>query len=130
MSHEPFATERVPQPVVVLGVVDRDLPARTLSMRPSELASGYERLNWRTAHQALVQAEQTGWRTAQTVWASAPGAFQVAHVVAGPYQSLVAHFPSGEQAFQQLIGKPGLFAFVSGDRSTGRFIGVKFSHRS
>jgi hypothetical protein len=103
-----FATERVPQPVVVLGVVDRDLAARTLSVRPSELSSGYERLNWRTAHQALEQAEQTGWRTAQTVWASEPGAFQVAHVVAGPYPSLVAHFPSGEQAFQNLIGKPGL----------------------
>jgi hypothetical protein len=50
-------------------------------------------------------------------------------VVAGPYQSLVAHFPAGEQAFQQLIGKPGLFAFVSVDRSTGRFIGVKFLNR-
>ena len=124
-----FATERVPQPVVVLGVVDRDLASRTLSVRPSELASGYEKLNWRTAHQALVQAEQTGWRTAQTVWASAPGAFQVASVVAGPYQSLVAHFPSGEQAFAQLIGKPGLFAWVSIDRSTGKYIGVRFLNR-
>lgn len=124
-----FATERVPQPVVVLGVVDRDLASRTLSVRPSELSSGYERLNWRTAHQALVQAEESGWRSGRPVWASAPGVFQVAHVVAGPYQSLVAHFPSGEQAFQNLIGKPGLFAFVSVDRSTGRFIGVKFGNR-
>jgi hypothetical protein len=63
MSYDFFATEQVPQPVVVLGVVDRDLPARALSVRPSERASGCERLNWRTAHLALVQAEQTGWRT-------------------------------------------------------------------
>ena len=124
-----YASERVPQPVVVLGVVDRDLPSRTLSVRPSELASGYEKLNWRTAHQALRTSEETGWRSGGTVWASAPGAFQVAHVVAGPYLSLEAHFPKGAEAFSQLVGKPGLYAFVSVDRSTGRFIGVTFKHR-
>jgi hypothetical protein len=124
-----FATEKVPQPIVVLGVVDRDIANRTLQVRPSELASGYEKLNWRTAHQALVQAEQTGWRSGGTVYASAPGAFQVAHVVAGDFLSLVAHFPSGEQAFSQLVGKPGLFAWVSVDRSTGRFLRVAFDNR-
>lgn len=62
-----FATERVPQPVVMTGVVGRDLPARTLTVRLSELASGYERLHWKTAHQALRRAEETGWRTSQTV---------------------------------------------------------------
>ena len=86
-----FATERVPQPIVALGVVDRDIASRTLSVRPSELASGYEKLNWRTAHTALVRAEQTGWRTGGTVWASAPGAYQIAHVTPGPYLSLVAY---------------------------------------
>ena len=124
-----FATERVPQPVVVLGVVDRDLQQADTVGRPSALASGYERLNWRTAHQQLVQAEQTGWRTARPVWPSAPGAVQVASVVAGDYQSLLVHFPSGEQTFQNLIGKPGLVGWVSVDRSAGRFIGVKFTHR-
>ena len=124
-----FATERVPQPVVMTGVVGRDLPARTLTVRLSELASGYERLHWKTAHQALRRAEETGWRTGRTVWASAPGSFQVAPVVAAPAGTLVVRFPSGEQAFQNLIGKPGLFAFVSVDRSTGRFIGVKFGNR-
>jgi hypothetical protein len=125
-----YATERVPEPIVVLGVVDRDLAQRSLSVRPSELASGYEKLNWRIAHQALVQAVQTGWRGGHpTVWASAPGAYQVAPVVSGPYQSLEVHFPSGVEAFHQLIGKPGLFAWVSVDRSTGRFIGVSFKHR-
>jgi hypothetical protein len=125
-----YATERVPQPVVVLGVVDRDIAQRSLSVRPSELASGYERLHWRTAHLALRQAEETGWRTAQgVVWASTPNAFQVAQVVAGDYLSLLVHFPQGEQAFTQLIRKPGLFAWVSVDRSTGRFIGASFRHR-
>lgn len=124
-----FATERVPQPVVVLGVVDRDIANRTLSVRPSELASGYEKLNWRTAHQALVQAQETGWRSGGTVYASAPGAFQVAHVTPGPFLSLEVRFPSGVQAFQDLIGKPNLCAFVSVDRSTGRFIGIRFGNR-
>ena len=124
-----FATEKVPQPVAITGVVDRDLPSRSLSVRPSELSSGYEKLNWRTAHQALVQAQETGWRSGGMVYASAPGAFQFAHVLPGPFLSLVVHFPSGEQAFSRLIGRPNLYAFVSVDRSTGTFIGVKFRNR-
>jgi hypothetical protein len=111
------------------GVVGVDLPGRTLTVRLSELENGYARLHWKTAHRALVQAEETRWRTAQTVWASAPGALQVAPVAAAPDGTLLVHFPSGEQAFQNLIGKPGLFAFVSVDRATGRFIGVKFRNR-
>jgi hypothetical protein len=71
-----FATERVPQPVVMTGVVGTDLAGRTLTVRLSELASGYERLHWRTAHRALRRAEETGWRTGRTVWASAPGSFR------------------------------------------------------
>jgi hypothetical protein len=124
-----FATERLPQPIVVLGVVAVDLPSRTLQVRASELASGHEKLNWRTAHQALRQAEETGWRTGGTVYASAPGAYQVAHVNPGDFLSLLVRFPPGEQAFSQLLSRPGLFAWVSVDRSTGKFIGVKFSHR-
>ena len=119
-----FATERLPQPVVVLGVVDQDLPSRSLSVRPSELASGQEKLNWRTAHQDLRQAEETGWRTGGTVYASAPGAYQVAHVNPGDFLSLVVHFPPGEQTFSQLISKPGLFA---GFRSTGRPVALSVS---
>jgi hypothetical protein len=98
-----FATEKLPQPVVITGVVDRDLPSRSLSVRPSELSSGYEKLNWRTAHQALVQAQETGWRSGGTVYASAPGAFQVAHVLPGPYLSLEVHFPSGVEAFRSWL---------------------------
>jgi hypothetical protein len=124
-----FATERVPQPVVMTGVVGRDLAGRTLTVRLSELASGYERLQWKTAHQALVQAEETGWRRGGSVWASGGGGVQVAHVLPAPDGTLTVPFPSGEQAFQNLIGKPGLFAYVSADRSTGRFIGVSFKHR-
>jgi hypothetical protein len=125
-----FATEKVPSPVVMTGVVGRDLQGRTLTVRLSELASGYERLHWKTAHRALLRAEETGWRNARTVWASAPGAYQVAPVNAAPDGTLLVHFPSGEQAFQTLIGKPGLFAYVSADRSAGTFIAVRFSNRT
>jgi hypothetical protein len=88
-----FATEKLPSPVVVVGVVDHDLASRTLSVRPSELASGYERLNWRTAHQSLVQSQEGGWRTAQTVYASAPGAYHVAHVGPGAVPVAGGSFP-------------------------------------
>ena len=114
-----FATEKLPQPVVMTGVVGKDLAGRTLTVRLSELASGYERLNWRTAHQALQREEESGWRTARPVWASAPGAFQVAPVVAAPDGTLLVHFPPGEQAFSQLVGRPGLFAWV---RWTSRLV--------
>lgn len=115
--------------MVMTGVVDTDLAQRIFAVRLSELSSGYERLQWRTAHQASVGAEQLGWRSGGVVLASAPGAFQVAQVVPGPFHSLVVRFPSGAQSFADLVGRPGLFAFVSVDRSTGRFINVNFNHR-
>jgi hypothetical protein len=74
-------------------------------------------------------AEETSWRSGRSIWASAPGAYQVASVKAGDFQSLLVHFPSGVEAFQQLIAKPNLFARVSIDRSAGLFIGVNFDHR-
>jgi hypothetical protein len=39
-----YATEKVPQPVIVDGVVDIDLPNRVLAVRKSELTNGYGRL--------------------------------------------------------------------------------------
>ena len=124
-----YATERIPQPVVMTGVVGVDVAGRTLTVRLSELASRYERLHWKTAHQALTRAQESGWRTGRAVWASAPGAFHVAPVATAPDGTLLVRFPSGEQAFQNLIGKPGLFAFASVDRSSGTFIGVRFGNR-
>jgi hypothetical protein len=124
-----YAAEKLPQPLVTDGVVGVDVAGRTLTVRLSELANGYQRLWWKTGHQALVRAEESGWRSGRAVLASAPAAFHVAPVASAPDGTLVVRFPSGEQAFQNLIGKPGLAAFVSVDRSTGTFIGVRFLNR-
>jgi hypothetical protein len=67
-------TPRVPQPLAADGVVTNDVAARTLVVRLSERAEGYGRLLWREGHQALVKAEESGWRSrVTTVWASALG---------------------------------------------------------
>jgi hypothetical protein len=123
------AAERVPSPVVVDAVVDIDTPNRTLAVRVSERESGYNKLWWKEAHTALTTAEQDGWRNHRHVWASAPGAYQVAYTMPGDYRMLLVRFPSGVSAFVELISRPGLVALVSVDRSTGRFIGVKFLNR-
>jgi hypothetical protein len=63
------------------------------------------------------------------VYVSTPTASDVAHAVPGDYQMLLVRFPAGVSAFTELVGKPGLTALVSIDRSAGRFMGVKFLHR-
>jgi hypothetical protein len=47
------ATERIPRPMVIGGIVINDFESRTLVVKRPETASGYEKLSWRTAHQAL-----------------------------------------------------------------------------
>ncbi|HEY6688335.1 MAG TPA: hypothetical protein VI094_19245 [Propionibacteriaceae bacterium] len=123
------AQERVPAPVVVDGTADIDIPSRTLAVRVSERESGYNRLWWREAHTALKAAEESGWRSHRAVYASAPGASDVAHATPGDYGMLLVRFQSGMQAFAELVGKPGLSALVSIDRSSGRFMGVRFLNR-
>jgi hypothetical protein len=123
------AAERVPSPVAVDGTVDIDIPSRTLAVRVSERESGYNRLWWREAHTALTTAEETGWRNHRAVYASAPGASDVAHATPGDYRMLLVRFPSGVSAFAELVGKPGLVALVTVDRNSGPFIGVSFKHR-
>ena len=125
------ATERLPQPRAVVGVVDNDIANRTLYVRLSETANGYDRLLWRQAYGQLKAAEEAGWPAASPfVWASAPGAYQAAHVLPGEYATLKVHFPTGESSYQKLVSQPGLCAFVSVDRSTGRFISVSFKNRN
>jgi hypothetical protein len=58
------ATTPVPSPMAVDGVVSSIIPERVLVVRISDLASGRERLTWRTAWRALKSAEEAGWRTA------------------------------------------------------------------
>jgi hypothetical protein len=54
------ATERIPRPMAIDGIVTNDVSARTLVVSRPESASGYQKLSWRTAHQALYRAEQKG----------------------------------------------------------------------
>jgi hypothetical protein len=124
------AAERVPSPVVVDGTVDIDVPSRTLAVRVSERESGYNRMWWKEAHTALRSADEDGWRNHRYVYASAPGASNVAHAVPGDYRMLLVRFPSGVSAFAELVGKPGLSATVAIDRSSGRFMNVKFSNKA
>lgn len=124
-----FATERVPQPFAVDGVVTNDLPSRSLGVRLSETASGYERLWWKQAWLQLKAAVEDGWRKHPHVRASAPGARDVAIVHPGDFQTLVVNFPPGVTAYTELISRPGLVAIVTVDRNTSQFLGVKFLHR-
>ena len=123
------ATTPVPSPLAVTGIVDIDIPSRVLAVRLSELESGYSKLWWRESHAALKAAERIGWRLHRTVYVSTPTASDVAHAVPGDYQMLLVRFPSGVSAFTELVGKPGLTALVSIDRSSGHFMSVKFLNR-
>jgi hypothetical protein len=123
------ATEKLPSPSIVGGVVFNDVAARTLVVRLSETASGYQKLLYQQAWQALRRAEESGVRR-QTVWAHTPDANQVAFATPGDYGMLLFHFPpTRESAYPRLVGKPGLTASVALDRSTSRFISVTFRHR-
>jgi len=126
-----FATERVPQPAVIDAVVSNDVIARTLTVRLSDAAGGYEKSLWLQAHQQLRAAEQSGSRGQQpTVWASAVGASRIAFATPDPdRQALLFHFQPGVAAYAALIGKPGLTATVAVDGSSGRFMSVRFRHR-
>jgi hypothetical protein len=126
------ATTPVPSPMAVVGVVSSIIPERALVVRISDTASGYERSAWRTAHQALRAAEQNGWRTSDpTVWASTPQADRVASAVAGDpiFGGLLRFVFYSEAPYMQLVGQPGLTAFVMVDRGTQRFLSVKFKNR-
>jgi hypothetical protein len=56
-----FATERLPQPMVMDGVVSVDNWQRNLVVRRPESLSGYQKVAWRMAHEALVRAQEAGW---------------------------------------------------------------------
>jgi hypothetical protein len=128
-----MATTPVPSPHPIDAVVNADIPSRTLTVRISDLASGYQKLQWREAWRALKSAEEHGWRnSAPTLWANTDSSYRVAFATLGDavFGGLLKFtFPPGVQAFQQLIGKPGLSATVWLDRSTHRFINVNFKNR-
>jgi len=95
--------------------------------RPESL-SGYQRLAWRTAHEALVRAEQAGWPASGPpfLYAHGAGARNIAHGSPGDSLQLLFHFEPGNDAYRELVSQPGLSAFVTVDRSTGWFVGVRF----
>ena len=128
-----LATTPVPSPHAVDAVVDVDISSRTLTVRISDLANAYARSQWREAWQALSVGEENGWRNSpQTVWASTPQANRVVFATLGDdlwCGMLRFVFPPWQQAFQQLIGKPGLTATVWLDRSSHRFLSVNFKNR-
>ena len=128
-----YATEKLPQPHEAIGVVSNDLSNRSLSVRISDLESGYSRLLWRECFQALKAAEEAGWASKSDVWASTPTSSRVAYAVPGDAAfggTLVFRFRQGETSYAELIGKPGLTAGVWLDRGRRRFINVVFKNRS
>jgi hypothetical protein len=129
-----YATTPVPSPLAVVGVVSNDWSSRTLTVRISDNERGFPRLCWKEAYAALRRSEQSGWRTGQpTIWAGTDSADKVASATPGDNTDngrLVFSFAPGQQAYTQLVGKPGLTAFVILDRSTHRFLSVKFRHQS
>jgi hypothetical protein len=122
-------TEKLPQPAAIEGVVVTDILARSLGVRLSETASGYQRLWWKQAHQQLKAAVENGWRNHPFVWASTPSAYQVAHVKPADFSMLSVHIPVGTAGFSELVGKTGLYAIAVIDRNSSQFQSVKFLHR-
>jgi hypothetical protein len=124
------AVERVPQPVVMDGIVRNDPGSRTLTVSRPQNLSGYQRLAWREAWNALSAAEQAGWPAAgpPLLWASGAGESDIAHGIPADNLGISFFFPPGKEAYRKLVEKPGLTAWVVADRSTGFFTGVKFRH--
>jgi hypothetical protein len=122
-------TEKLPAPFAVDAVVVSDIATRSLGVRLSETASGYQRLWWKTAHQQLKAAVENGWRNHPFVWASAPGAYQVAHAQPADFSMLQVHFPVGTAGYSELVSRPGLYAIAVIDRNSSRFLSVKFLNR-
>jgi hypothetical protein len=120
--------ETLPQPLTMDGVVSNDVSTRTLVVRRPETASGYERLSWRWAHEALVRAVESGWPTAGApfLWAHGAGQRDIAHGLPGDNLTLLFHFPVGKTEYRDLVSQPGLRALVTVDKSRGVFLGVRF----
>lgn len=125
-----FATEKqLPAPFAVDAVVVNDITSRSLGVRLSERASGFERLWWNQAWRQLKTGLEDGWRNHPYVFASAPGAYQVAHVEPVDFQMLRVSFPPGVAAYASLISRPGLVAIATIDRNTSQFVAVRFLNR-
>jgi hypothetical protein len=116
--------------------VINDFANRTLFVRLPDTAGGTQRVAWRRAQQALVQAENEGYqsqRGAPQLWARGVGAGdRIAYGTPGDaWDTLKFFFPAPDPAaaYSKLIGKPGLYALVTVDNAKGFFMGCSFLHR-
>jgi len=124
-----FATEKLPSPMAMTGIVSIDNWQRNLVVSRPDTLGGYEKLSWRTAHEALVKAERVGWGSATpTVWAHGAGETNIAWGLPGDKLTLLFHFPAGKEVYTKLVSQPGLTCFVMVDRSSQWFTGVRFRH--
>ena len=128
-----FATTPLPQPLAITAPVTIDFANMALVVRRPDAAGGSEKLLWREAHQALVQAEESGWPSStRFVWGSAPGHSEIAHAKPGPNLTLLFPFVVGTPAakvYAELVSRPGLYAIVTADRAARHFLGVTFKNR-
>jgi hypothetical protein len=127
------ATTPLPQPLAITAPVTVDFANMALIVRRPDAAGGSEKLLWREAHAALVKAEELGWPGGtRFVYGSAPGHYQFAHAAPGPNLALLFPFmvgTTGAKVYAELVGRPGLYAFVTADKSARYFLGVTFKHR-
>ena len=126
------ATTPLPQPLAVTAPVTIDFANMALVVRRPQDTGGHAALLWREAHNALARAEEGGWpSSSRFVWGSAPGHYQFGHAKPGPNLTLLFPFVVGSAAakvYAELVGRPGLYAIVTADRSARYFLGVTFRH--
>ena len=120
----------VPQPLAITAVVVNDFANRTLFCRLPDHLTGPGRIAWADGWQALQLAEENGWGgNTPSLWAATKTAERVARATAGDAQTLKFFFEPGNQAYSQLIGRPGLYAIVTADRAAKYFPRCLFLHR-
>jgi hypothetical protein len=121
----------VPEPMGITAVASVNVGDRSISVRCSDLESGFAKMFWRQAFRQLQSAKERGWTNHPTLWASTPTKFQAAYAVVGDADFggvLKFTFGRGEQSFQELISKP-VTATAYVDRNTSRFINVALKQR-
>ena len=123
------ATETVPRPKAISAAVSNDVTTRTLVVRCPDTESGYGRFLWREAFALLKRDSELGRGAGLYAYAWGEGDRRF-YAVPGDLQTLRFHFPlDGRTAYTELTAEPGLYAIVTIDRSSGRFINCRFLSR-
>ena len=120
------ATEVLPRPRAISAEVTNDVTSRSLVVLCPDTEAGYGRLLWREAYAALKKDDEVGRWSGLYADAYDVGA-RLAYGVPGDNQTLKFHFPlDGSTAYTTLTAKPGLYAIVTLDASTRRFLTCRF----